>query len=246
MITEQDLHPGWRMSRKQHGRYWRMMSDCAKKLGITQADARERIHVRAFGENRSAKTINHKADFDELEKEWAAILDDTNIKRQLAKQDQPNVRVIHLIRTDYRAQLSILLPIKYGHITIGDLLEHVVRFDPIGNKCPNLYLAEQYIKSILQGPRFKKNNFTDLDTIQRPRSTGVKLSELEMFRDTIAGRISTIRRQIGLEPHDLCMLAGIQCACSDCSVGEVPTLRCIMQPHHQKELATVGDNDKPF
>lgn len=237
MITEQDLYPGWRMSRKQWGRYWRMMTACADHLRISQKDAREIIHVRAFGENKSAKLINHKADFDELEKEWAAILDDTNLDRQLAKGEQPNTRIIHLIKHDYYRCLAVLLPLKYGHVTGRDLLDAIVKSIPIGNKCPNFYLADKYMATILQGPRFKKNTIADLDTIQRVRGTGVKRSELEMYRDTIAGRISAIRQDVGLDQHDLNILSGVECTCADCRAGIVPTMRSVMQPHHQQELA---------
>jgi len=225
------------MTPSQRNTYFNEVGECARILNRPIEETRKRIHIWAFKEPRSAKDINHKADFDELKKVWASIKRGDDLDTQLALHDQPNKRIIHLIQYEYRATLAVLLPIKYRHVYLplpSDPLH------PDHSKCPNFHLADKYLTSVLEN-RFKKTDIKQLDTIKRvPNSQSAirnpqSLSELEMFRDTIARCISQARQKSGLTVHDLNILVGLDCDCADCRDGIIPTQPSAIQSH-QKEL----------
>lgn len=101
------FYPGWKMTHGQHGEYWRMLGRVCVKVGATTAaqreDARQQIHLRAFGSEpdgrtKSARAINHLKDFDDFKAACLAVLSPTSVEAQLRQAEMPRTRAIYAIR----------------------------------------------------------------------------------------------------------------------------------------------------
>ena len=95
------FYPGWKMTREQHASYWWHIGQCAKSLGLSTSAQREElrgtIHVRAFGANVSAKSIDHLKMFDDFKAQCLAILKPADLEGQLRQVEQPLIRLRHAI-----------------------------------------------------------------------------------------------------------------------------------------------------
>jgi hypothetical protein len=107
------FYPGWKMTREQHASYWWHIGQCAKSLGLSTAAGREElratIHVRAFGANVSAKSIDHLKMFDDFKSQCLAILKPADLEAQLRQVQQPLIRLRHAILQFPEAYVAGLL-----------------------------------------------------------------------------------------------------------------------------------------
>jgi len=89
--------PGWKMTLDQHNAYWYHLGRAAAARGLTTAaqreELREQIHMRAFGENISAKQIDHLKMFDDFKAECLAIYKPTDLGAQKRQVEMPLIRL---------------------------------------------------------------------------------------------------------------------------------------------------------
>ena len=96
------FYPGWKMTVAQHAAYFRLLSQVYEACGLPTAEDREDmrfdIHLRAFGEPRSAKLINHLKDFDDFKAACLANMQPANLGAQMRQAEMPKTRLIYAIR----------------------------------------------------------------------------------------------------------------------------------------------------
>lgn len=217
----------------QNALYWRewgYVTKACKKHNFRLPDRHE-LHIKALGADKSHAAFTNK-DLDKVLAEFRALSQPTSVTGQVRQIRQPATRILHLIKFEYRATLAVLLPIKYGKVTLTE-----VRKGEGKNECPNFYLADTYLKSVLTN-RFKTDDVKDLNQEPKPTGTGDPKSELEMYRDTIARCISQARQQLGLTVHEMNVMVGLDCECKACKSGTVETGTTVMQPHHQPMITS--------
>ena len=102
MKSKSKFVPGWKMTWGQRSEYFRLIDAAADELGITTAkdreELRQRIHLEAFGEAKSAKEINHLKDFDKFKAAALAITQPTNLHAQMRQAEMPTTRLVFAIR----------------------------------------------------------------------------------------------------------------------------------------------------
>lgn len=94
--------PGWKMTPEQHGKYWRMLTQCYQIMGATSTaekeEARRLIHFRAFNRTGvSAKEIDHLKMFDAFISACLAILQPDETAPQLRQANMERIRFIYRI-----------------------------------------------------------------------------------------------------------------------------------------------------
>jgi hypothetical protein len=92
------VKPGWKMTEDQFFRYWREVGRVCDALGAKtkehRDDTRKQIHLRAFDDERSAKEINKGKDFDNFLMAVDAILDPSNLAKQMRRANMECTRLI--------------------------------------------------------------------------------------------------------------------------------------------------------
>lgn len=85
-----DIYPGWKMTVKQHGLYFRLLAAAFEALGAVTSKDKERLrhdaHITAFGlPYKSATDINRTKEFDAIASEFkrlASIIERDDPARQ--------------------------------------------------------------------------------------------------------------------------------------------------------------------
>jgi len=175
------------MTEKQEKLYWREWA--AVRAAWPDANRHE-LHARALGADKSHKVFSN-ADFDRVLGVFRAVSHPTDVEAQLRQLRQVRTRLIWKITVEQVALLSVFM--------VG---EHDVERQAA---------AENYVLSVLRD-RFHTERIESLT-----HGHGEQVGQLEMLRDTIAGRINELRKKRGLTGHELAQLAGQKCACKECS-----------------------------
>lgn len=72
-----DIYPGWKMTVRQHGLYFRLLAAACAAQHATTAAAKEALrqaaHLAAFGKPKSAKDINRTNEFDAIATELKRV-----------------------------------------------------------------------------------------------------------------------------------------------------------------------------
>lgn len=243
------------MTPKQNTLYWREWSAAKKAGDLTDADRYTLMEEALCGAglrpagsadvpsaHLSSKDLTNE-DLDKVLAAFRAISRPTSLNAQLRQQAMPKTRLLH--RIEQQLQLLALF---------------------VDHPC-------NYAKSILQD-RFDTSFLEDLSAdpqVRQAQSDGIEIddSQLEMMRNTLAARLSKLRRNgvlsehgraraqlwgLGslargtpehpfesLTEHDLCIMADIPCRCAECCKKRRPSMSPIAQPNSQTSLAT-ADN----
>jgi hypothetical protein len=131
VVNRNELYPGWKMTVRQHGLYFRLLADACAAQHAATATAKEALrqtaHRAAFGAAKSAKDIHRTKEFDAIAgelKRLANVVDphDPARKRALYVAAQ---RLEELTRLTSPNWVATLLQDRFkvlaGHATIEGL-----------------------------------------------------------------------------------------------------------------------------
>jgi hypothetical protein len=107
-----ELYPGWKMTPAQHRMYWQLLGQAHKAYGkaaISAEEFRALVHVRAFGQNVSAKDIDRMKGFDAFKAQCLAIIKPADLGAQVAIENMEKTRLIHRICNDFPASYILCL-----------------------------------------------------------------------------------------------------------------------------------------
>lgn len=218
------------MTPKQNTLYWREWN-AARKAGQLSDQDRYAIHEEALGQHKSSKDLTNE-DLDKVLAAFRAISRPSSLNAQMRQQTMPKTRLLH--RIAHQLQLLALF---------------------VNHPC-------NYAKSILQD-RFDTSFLEDLSADPNPPDpddpeAGPSSSDLELMRNTLAARLSKLRRKgvlseygrtraqlwgIGslargtpehpfdsLAEHDICIMADVPCRCAECARKHRQPVAAVLQP----------------
>jgi hypothetical protein len=208
-----DFFPGWKMTRAQHGEYFRTWAAIVEKYGWNKVQAEEQrqlAHTRAFGFVKSRKDIDHLNDYTKIKAEFMALLHPEKLAPVLKQETMPETNLRHKVMFDQVKLLSVVLPEMDGATC------------PAREVVPDLEWAQCYVAGVMRD-RFRTEDIHAVSD-QRPHPDGY--SELEKLVFTLDRCISELRRKripkgmkghdCGWMVHDLKRAAGVSCDCAKC------------------------------
>jgi len=175
------------VTEKQEHLYWREWQ--AVRAAWPEADRHE-LHARALGEDKSHRLFSNR-DFDLVLAEFRAVSRPSDLAGQLRQLRQVRTRLLWKITIEQVALLSVFM--------VGD------------HETQRRTAAENYIVGLMRD-RFHTEQIERLT-----HGHGGQNGQLEMLRDTLAARISELRKKRGLTGHELAQLAGVKCVCKECA-----------------------------